>query len=56
MNNKRYELRANNGQVLEHGFSTIEKAIEREKAYKVRFPEERFQITEYDLGKYGKEK
>lgn len=54
--NQRYEIRANNGQVLEHGITSQKKATERVKAYKAKYPDEQFQIMGYDLGKYGKER
>ena len=52
---QRYEIVANNGQVLEHGFTSQKKALTRIKEYKKTYPEERFSIRGYDNGKYGKE-
>lgn len=52
---QRYEVRANNGQVLEHGFTSQKKALETVKKYKLIYPDERFSIIGYDLGKYGNE-
>lgn len=53
--NQRYEIVANNGQVLEHGITSQKKAFERIKAYKALHPDEEFHINGYDNGKYGKE-
>ena len=52
---QRYEIQANNGQVLEHGFTSQKKALEVVKRYKATHPGERFTICGYDNGKYGKE-
>lgn len=53
--NQRYEIVANNGQVLEHGITSQKKALERIKAYKALHPDEEFHINGYDNGKYGRE-
>ena len=50
-----YEIRANNGQVLEHGFTSQKKCLARIKEYKKTYPDEHFQILGYDKGKYGNE-
>lgn len=52
---QRYEIVANNGQVLDHGFTSQKKALEEVKIYKNRYPEEHFTIRGYDRGKYGNE-
>lgn len=53
--NQRYEIVANNGQVLEHGITSQKKGLERIKAYKKSHPDEKFHLSGYDYGKYGKE-
>lgn len=52
---QRYEIRANNGQVLEHGFTSQKKALEAVKRYKALHTGEKFSIWGYDNGKYGNE-
>lgn len=52
---QRYEIKAGNGQVLEHGFTSQKKARERVKEYKKAYPEDHFTIWGYDCGKYGNE-
>ncbi len=52
---QRYEIKASNGQVLEHGFTSQKKALERLKEYKKSHPEEKFSIWGYTKGKYGNE-
>lgn len=52
---QRYEIIANNGQVLEHGFTSQKKALARIKEYKAIYPNDRFYISGYDNGKYGNE-
>lgn len=52
---QRYELRASNGQVLEHGFTSQKAVFSRIKEYKKIYPSERFSIMGYDNGKYGNE-
>lgn len=52
---QRYEIKASNGQVLEHGFTSQKKALERIKEYKKPYPEEKFSIWGYTKGKYGNE-
>lgn len=52
---QRYEIVANNGQVLEHGFTSQKKTRDRIKGYKKIYPEEHFTIRGYDRGKYGNE-
>lgn len=51
----RYEIKAENGQVLEHGITSQKKALERLRAYKKEYPNDKFQIMGYEYGKYGKE-
>lgn len=50
---QRYEVRARNGQVIEHSITSQKKALEIIKSLKARYPEERFSIMGYDAGKYG---
>lgn len=52
---QRYEIKAGNGQVLEHGFTSQKKARERTKEYKRVYPNDVFTISGYDNGKYGNE-
>lgn len=52
---QRYEIVASNGQVLEHGFTSQKKTMDRIKEYKKTYPDEHFTIRGYDKGKYGKE-
>ena len=52
---QRYEVRANNGQVLEHGFTSQKKALDCMKKYKKLHPNDSFYISGYDNGKYGNE-
>lgn len=52
---QRYEVKVNNGQVLQHGFTSQKKALESVKKYKLIYPDERFSIIGYDYGKYGNE-
>ena len=52
---QRYEIRAENGQVLEHGFTSQKAALVRIKEYKKRYPNEHFTIMGYTSGKYGNE-
>lgn len=52
---QRYEIKASNGQVLEHGFTSQKKALERIKEYKKAYPEDKFFIWGYTKGKYGNE-
>lgn len=52
---QRYEIKASNGQVLEHGFTSQKKALARIKEYKAIYPNDRFSINGYDNGKYGNE-
>lgn len=52
---QRYEIKAQNGQVLEHGFTSQKKALAVLKEYKRRYPQDRFYISGYDKGKYGNE-
>lgn len=54
--NTRYEVRAENGQVLEHGFKEFKQAVNCVWKYKINGHEdEHFTITEYQNGKYGNE-
>ncbi len=50
-----YAIKASNGQILEHGFTSQKKTLERIKEYKKTYPEERFTIWGYDRGRYGNE-
>ena len=52
---QRYEVVAQNGQVLDHGFTSQKKALARVKEYKATYPDDRFFIRGYDNGKYGNE-
>lgn len=52
---KRYEILANNGQVLEHGFTNQKHALARLRDYKKEYPNDIFKIREYGIGKYGNE-
>ncbi len=52
---KRYEILANNGQVLEHGFTSQKQALARIRDYKKLYPNDTFKIREYGIGKYGNE-
>lgn len=52
---QRYEIKASNGQTLEHGFTSQKKALARLKEYKATYPDEKFYISGYDRGKYGNE-
>lgn len=52
---QRYEIIAQNGQVLEHGFTSQKATLARIKEYKERHPEDSFSIRGYDKGKYGNE-
>ena len=52
---QRYEIVASNGQVLEHGFTSQKKTMDRIKEYKKIYPDEHFTIRGYDKGKYGEE-
>lgn len=52
---QRYEIIAENGQVLEHGFTSQKKTLDRIKEYKKTYPGEHFTIRGYDKGKYGNE-
>lgn len=51
----RYEILANNGQVLEHGFTNQKQALARLRDYKKAYPNDIFKIREYVIGKYGNE-
>ena len=53
MNNKRYELVASNGQVLEHGFEYCIEAMDCMLIYLDKYENEKFSIREYEKGKYG---
>ena len=50
-----FEIVAENGQVLDHGFRTIEKARACRDLYKHKYPFDVFKIYPYNNGKYGKE-
>ena len=51
---KRYEIVANNGQVIEHGFADYFSAAYQATKYKIiGYINDTFMIREYDLGKYG---
>lgn len=52
---QRYEIKAQNGQILEHGFTSQKKALAVLKEYKRRYPQDSFYISGYDKGKYGNE-
>lgn len=52
---QRYEVVAQNGQVLDHGYTSQKKALARVKEYKAIYPDDRFSIRGYDNGKYGNE-
>ena len=52
MNNKRYELVASNGQVLEHGFEYYIDAKDCMLRYLDKYENENFSIREYEKGKY----
>lgn len=52
---QRYEIVAENGQVLEHGFTNQKKTLDRIKEYKKAYPGDKFSIRGYDKGKYGNE-
>lgn len=52
---QRYEIRAENGQVLEHGFTSQKATLARIKEYKKSYPNEHFSIMGYTKGKYGNE-
>ena len=44
-----YKIRANgNGQIIEHGFTSQKKALERVKEYKLIYPNDSFTIIGYD--------
>lgn len=50
-----YEVVAENGQVLEHGFTSQKKALAKIKEYKKAYPNDKFSFRGYDKGKYGNE-
>lgn len=50
-----YEIKAQNGQVLEHGITSQAKCRTIIKDLKRRYPEDHFTIWGYDKGKYGNE-
>lgn len=50
-----FEIVAENGQILDHGFRTIEKARVCRDLYKHKYPFDVFKIYPYNNGKYGKE-
>ena len=52
---QRYEIVAQNGQVLEHGFTSQKATLARIKEYKNSYPDDHFSIRGYDRGKYGNE-
>lgn len=52
---QRYEIVDENGQVLEHGFTSQKKTLERIKEFKRACPTAHFTIRGYDRGKYGNE-
>lgn len=52
---QRYEIVAENGQVLEHGFTSQKKTLDRIKEYKKAYPRDKFFLRGYDKGKYGNE-
>lgn len=52
---QRYEIISNDGQVLEHGFTSQKKTLSRIKEYKKIYPDEHFTMRGYDRGKYGNE-
>ena len=49
----RFEIIAQNGQVLEHGFVDYYSAAYVAMKYKIKYKDDNFEIREYDLGKYG---
>ena len=52
--NPRYEIIAQNGQVLEHSFKDFRLATNKVWEYKLNGHEdEHFTINEYEAGKYG---
>ena len=54
--NPRYEIIAQNGQVLEYGFKSFQKAVNAVWQYKLNgHDDEAFEINEYEAGKYGKD-
>ena len=55
MKNTLFEVVANNGQVLDHGFKTITAARACRDLYKYKYPFDVFKIYPYRNGKYGKE-
>ena len=50
-----YEIKARNGQVLEHGITSQAKCRAIIKDLRRRYPEDHFTIWGYDKGKYGNE-
>ena len=52
---QRYAIQADNGQILEHGFTSQTKCRERIKAYKKMYPNNRFYVWGYETGTYGNE-
>lgn len=54
-NQTRYEIVASNGQVLEHGFTSQQKCLERIRKYKI-IHHQKFYMNGYVLGKYGDER
>lgn len=52
---QRYEIIASNGQVLEHGFTSQKKCLAQIKEYKKLHPNDKFYMSGYDNGKYGRE-
>ena len=49
----RYEIVAQNGQVLEHSIKSHKEAVRIAWSYKMRYEDDCFEIREYEAGKYG---
>ena len=49
----RYEVLAQNGQVLEHSIKDHKEAISIAWSYKMKHEDDCFEIREYKAGKYG---
>ena len=50
-----FEIVAENGQILDHGFRSIETARACRDLYKYKYPFDVFKIYPYNNGKYGNE-
>lgn len=55
MGTQRFEIKAQNGQVLEYGIKYRQTAIIIRDDYRRRYPNDNFSINEYEAGKYGKD-